>query len=278
MSWLRRRPSPPAEAPPDVRDWGPTFWPDFEQLVPPRSLWVGPTDPVSHFIRWAWEYRAYLVLLCGLHAQSRVLEIGCNHGRTMLGLVDLLRPPGRYEGFDILAEQIEFAQREIETRHPHLRFRHVDVFNGTYNPQGRTRAEEFVFPYDESSFDIAYAASVFTHLTPAATANYLRQLHRVLQPGGRCLLSFFLLDRYRGPGSSACSLYEFDHPLEGETGVAVHDPAHPEAVIAYSRERIEDLAGQAGLEVERTLPGFWTSSPGPLVSEQDLVLLRARSG
>jgi len=242
-------------------------------LVPPRDLWVGPQDPLVHFFRWAWEYRAYLGLLCNLRATSSVLEIGCNHGRTMLGLVGLLDPPGCYEGFDILAPQIEFAQREIQSRHPHLRFSIVDVFNGTYNPGGRVSAETLRFPYDSSSFDVAYAASVFTHLVPAAAANYLRETRRVLRPGGRCLFSFFLLDRYRGRGTSSCELYEFEHLIEG--GVATHDAERPEAVIAYSRARLEKLAADAGLRVERVLPGYWTASDDAVTNEQDLVVFVA---
>jgi len=277
MGWFRRRSSRETPPPEETRydRWSPTFWPDLEELVPPRDLWVGPDDPVSHFLRWAWEYRAYLVLLCGLRSSSSVLEIGCNHGRTMLGLVDLLRPPGRYEGLDILPAQVEFAQREIQSRHPHLRFTVADVFNGTYNPAGSVSADEFIFPYAEDSFDIAYAASVYTHLLPKTASNYFRETRRVLRPGGKCLYSFFVLDRYEGKGTSACDLYEFEHPVEGQPGVAVHDPANPEAVIAYSRDRIDDLARQAGLEVERILPGFWTATEDPVVSEQDLVLFRA---
>ena len=130
--------------------WGQTFWPDLEQLIPPRDLWVGPEDPVSHFLRWPWEYRAYLSLLCGLKPTSRVLEVGCNHGRTMLALVDLLRPPGKYEGFDILPAHIEFAQAEIQSRFPHLRFTHADVANTSYNPTGKISPDDFTFPYEDA--------------------------------------------------------------------------------------------------------------------------------
>lgn len=81
-----------------MRDWEPITWDDWERLIPPRSLWVGPADPLSHFLRWIWEYRAYLVLLCDLRSDSSVLEFGCNHGRTMLGLLSYLHPPGQYLG------------------------------------------------------------------------------------------------------------------------------------------------------------------------------------
>lgn len=35
---------------------------------------------------------------------------------------------------------------------------------------------------------------MFTHLSPADRDNYLREIRRVLRPGGRCFATFFLLD------------------------------------------------------------------------------------
>jgi len=170
--------------------WQPAIWPNWDDLVPPRDLWVGPSDPLSHFMRWIWEYRAYLSLLCGLREDSAVLEIGCNHGRTAMGLLDFVRPPGRYEGLDILPKQIEFAQRHIQAAYPHFRFTLANIFNAAYNPAGQISAAEYRFPYEDASFDIAYAASVFTHLLPADAAQYLKESRRVLRPDGTCCYSF----------------------------------------------------------------------------------------
>src|SRR5687768_9423544 len=75
--------------------------PEEDALVPPRHLWLGPRDPISHYYRWAWEYLAYLTLLCDLRRESSVLELGCGHGRTARGLLGYLRHPGRYVGLDV---------------------------------------------------------------------------------------------------------------------------------------------------------------------------------
>lgn len=261
-----------------MRDWGQIAWEDWETVVPPRELWVGKDDPVIHFLRWIWEYRAYLVLLCDLRTDSSVLELGCNHGRTMLGLLDYLKPPGQYEGFDIMPAQIEFARREIQQRYPAFRFTLADVENAAYNPTGTVTAETYTFPYHDGRFDIAYAASVFTHLLPPATRRYLLESARGLRPGGRCLYSFFLLDHYGGKGTSAAELYEFEHPVKGAPGVAVHDPRLPEQVVAYERAVVERMAHEAGLEVRRVLPGFWSTTEPWAVNEQDLVLLERPPG
>jgi len=47
----------------DVAD--PALYHHWQEAVPPRHLWVGPEDPLNHFLRWPLEYRAYLPLLCG---------------------------------------------------------------------------------------------------------------------------------------------------------------------------------------------------------------------
>jgi SAM-dependent methyltransferase len=250
-----------------------TVYSGWENLIPPRRLWVGPQDPSVHFFRWAWEYRAYLTLLCGLRETSAVLELGCNHGRTALGLLGYLKPPGRYEGLDIMPEQIAFAQRAIHPEYPNFNFTLADIQNGVYNPGGKFDAAEFRFPYPDETFDVAYAASVYTHLLPAVVENYLRETRRVLRKGGRCLFSFFVLDFYKGKGTSTCELYEFEHLLAGHDDVAVHDPAVPEAVIAYSRWFITRAAAAARLTVEQIQPGIWSRSESLQVNEQDLVVL-----
>jgi FkbM family methyltransferase len=264
---------PEPGAPPARGRWDPIFYQGWEQVIPDRSMWVGPEDPVSHFLRWPFEYLAYLTLLCDLKRDDSVLEVGCNHGRTMLALLDYLRPPGRYEGFDILASHIAFASEHIQS--PSFKFSYADIYNDAYNPTGAIDAADYRFPYEDGSFDCAYAASVYTHLLPAATANYLQETRRVLKDGGRCLYSFFILDFYEGTGTSAHPLYEFDGRLEGMDGVGVRDVQTPSAVIAYERAYLEELASEAGLRVARVLPGYWSAQGNYAVNEQDLVVLEA---
>ena len=269
LHWLGVRNGPAGV--PDVAE--PALYPEWEPVVPRRHLWVGPDDSLVHFVRWPLEYRAYLTLLCGLRTDSAVLELGCNHGRTALALLDYLRPPGRYEGLDILPEHIAFARREIQTRFPHFGFTVADVHNSTYNPAGRVPAESYRFPYPDASFDVVYAASLFTHLLPPATSNYLRESRRVLRPDGACLVSVFLLDDYRHRGPRATAAYRFDHRLDAFPGVATVNPRRPEDIVAYEAKRIRDMAEAAGFRVERMLPGYWSDVHALAVNEQDLVLL-----
>jgi SAM-dependent methyltransferase len=253
----------------------PKAWltPEEEALIPPRHLWIGPQDPISHYYRWIWEYLAYLTLLCDLHREASVLELGCGHGRTARGLLDYLREPGGYWGLDVDRQRIQDAQMRLEMRHPHFRFVWADVYNAHYNPEGSTTATSYVFPFPDAHFDVLYAASLFTHLLPDEAHNYFQQSRRVLKPGGTCLFSFFVLDHYRGIGTTISPLYEFDRLFPGHAGVAVRDLDHPDALIGYSVAELTSLAESAGLRIVRVIPGLWSQSPGVAVNEQDLVLL-----
>ena len=247
--------------------------PEEEELTPDRKFWQDPDQPIGYYYRWVWEYLAYLTLLCGITRTSRILEIGCHHGRTSRALLHFLRSPGEYHGFDVMAEQVAEAARILTSRAPNFQYKHVNVFNRHYNPGGTIPAAEFAFPYPDSVFDCVYAASIFTHLLPAETENYFRETRRVLAPTGKALFSFFVLDFYRGPGTAISPIYEFDHAYENNRDVAVKFPERPDDVIAYSRDRIEDYARNSRLRVLRIIPGLWSESPGVAVNEQDLVLL-----
>jgi SAM-dependent methyltransferase len=278
ISTLRRRlralwtaPSPPGRPAASEKPKG---WLDplEDALVPPRATWIGPDDSISHYFRWIWEYLAYLTLVADLHREDAVLELGCGHGRTGRGLLDYLRSPGRYAGLDVDRERILDAQSRIQARWPNFRFVWADVRNRHYNPDGAADASSYKFPFPDASFDVIYAASLYTHLLPEETKNYLRESRRVLKPNGRCLFSFFLLDQYRGPGTTISRLYEFPNPYPGHTGVAVRDPEHPDDIIAYSTATLKAYAEHAGLHIARVLPGLWSENPGWAVHEQDLIL------
>jgi SAM-dependent methyltransferase len=270
LRWLRSAPGAPATVAPHLK---PKAWlePEEEALIPPRDLWIGPEDPINHYYRWSHEYLAYLTILTDLHREQAVLELGCGHGRTARCLMDYLREPGRYVGLDVDRRRLEDAK--VRLGRPNFEFVWADVRNAHYNPAGAVAAEDYAFPFESRAFDVIYAASLFTHLLPGETRRYLREARRVLKPGGRCLFSFFLSDYYRGPGTSVSWVYGFDSPLPGHAGVRVRDPEHPDAVIAYPIASVTACAQDAGLRVERVLPGYWSNSPGLAVNEQDLVLL-----
>jgi len=47
-------------------------------------------------------------------------------------------------------------------------------------------------PFDRESFDIIVAISLFTHMRKADTEIYLREIYRLLRPGGRASITAFV--------------------------------------------------------------------------------------
>ena len=239
----------------------------------PRKLWIGPNDSITHYTRWIWEYLAYLTIVVGLQRQDAVLELGCGHGRLSRGLLAYLRWPGRYVGLDVNPAAIADAQKRITARFPNFEFVRADVRSREYNPSGKYEAWAYVFPFDRETFDVIYAGSLFTHLLPDETANYFQEAARVLKLHGRCLFSAFILDYYRGPGTTTSSNYDFEHTLPGHPGVATGSARFPDAAIAYKLDTLRALASSAGLHIERVLPGLWADSQTWATNEQDLLVL-----
>ena len=81
---------------------------------------------------------------------------------------------------------------------------------------GRITPEAFVFPYDDDVFDVAHLSSVFTHLLPTTIDHYLREINRVLRPGGRCVSTFFVLNDPTRAATPEHREVWFDH--EGPAG------------------------------------------------------------
>jgi SAM-dependent methyltransferase len=120
---------------------------------------------------------------------SNILDIGCGCGRTARFLVPNALVQS-YTGFDVVPEIIDWNHQYIQ---PYSRgrftFVHSDIYNGHYNPSGDLRSSEYAFPVSSSSVDIAFAASVFTHLLETDCQHYLAETARVLKPGGRLIAS-----------------------------------------------------------------------------------------
>lgn len=235
--------------------------------VPPRGLrFVGAGDYLGN----ARELLRYLDL-AAWDEESVILDVGCGTGRAALPLLGRLAG-GRYEGFDVSRSAVHWCRRELGRRDDRLHFRHVDVRSAEYNPRGAVEADAFRFPYDDATFDVVLAASVFTHLLTAAAARYVTETARVLRTGGLAVATFFLLDRESAAAiASGRAHYRFAHRL----GAArVESERHPEAAVAYPEELLRAHLSASGLEVvEPIRRGAWTGRPDGW-SYQDVVLAR----
>ena len=245
-----------------------------DRLVPPRRLrgFVGDSD----FRATGDEFLELCVEVAQLQPDERVLDVGSGIGRMARPLAGYLRPPGAYEGFDVVPEGVAWCLRRYHA-HPHFHFQLADVRNGLYRPGAGVPAREYTFPFDDASFDFAFATSVFTHLLPDEADRYLGEMARVLRPAGRLLATFFVLDaagRHRtAPGGRVT--FAHDHG-----SYATDSLETPEDAVAYDEGWLRARLNAHGLELSGPIRlGTWSGLPEADTQQfQDVVLARPAGG
>jgi SAM-dependent methyltransferase len=250
-------------------------------IVDLKSLRARLSDPARRAEPWSFvhnvgngDFQAIGAMLlrnlqdhAGLRSEDQVLDIGCGNGRVAAQLAPLLRDEGGYVGFDISRRGIEACRRQFAGQ-PHMRFQHLDVWNGEYNAKGRVAELDTVFPAPDESVDLAFATSVFTHMRMPAVRRYLAETARVLRPGGRLAFTAFALE----PGREASDAFAF-RPFDATSSVV--DPRYPERAIGHRREALAEAAAEAGLRVSQFLRGYWTPV-GEYDGGQDLFVVVKR--
>ncbi|MGI8632058.1 MAG: class I SAM-dependent methyltransferase [Solirubrobacterales bacterium] len=102
-----------------------------------------------------------------LHGDETAVDLGCGIGRLTRALAD--RVPAVH-GFDVSAEMLRRA-RSLNPEHANITWHHGD---------GTT-----LRPLRSASVDAAISNVVFQHIPdPAITLGYVREIGRVLRPGG----------------------------------------------------------------------------------------------
>lgn len=217
----------------------------------------------------ALEFLRYFVDLCGLQREGNVLDVGCGIGRMAYGLVGYLTGRAQYFGFDVMAPAIATARATIGAGRPRFRFEHVDLANLMYHAAGVRSASTFAFPVTDRWADLVILTSVLTHLRAPEVRHYLNEIGRTLAPGGRALVTVFEFDsEVERLVAAGCS----QKPFFAWEGCWTIDAAVPEEALGYARRDLELWVAEAGLRIERRVPGTWCGRSGGL-SFQDLLVL-----
>lgn len=114
----------------------------------------------------AWYEKPAMLRLLGDVAGKRVLDVGCGSGPTT---TDLLARGADVSGFDVSSAMVAIARRGL--------------------PDADLRVHDLAdpLPWADDTFDAAVASLVLHYLPD--WSGPLAQLHRVLRPGGRLLVS-----------------------------------------------------------------------------------------
>lgn len=242
-------------------------YPINDELIPPEELiFVGSGD----FKSIGEEFLRHFTELGNLKPNETVLDVGCGIGRMAVPLTSYLNQDGGYEGFDIVDVGIDWCKGAITSKYPNFSFQLADIYNKNYNRSGKYKAAKYRFPYENETFDFVFLTSVFTHMLPKDMENYLAEIARVLKKGGRCLITFFLLNEESLHLSSiGKSTLDFKYSL-GSARIA--DKKIPEAAVAYYESSVLTLFEKYGLEIKQpTHYGIWCGRISHL-SYQDIII------
>ena len=243
-----------------------------DSLVPPIRL-IGYRASLA-FKKNGEEFFKYYIELCGLKSSDKILDVGCGVARKAVPLTRYLDETGRYEGFDIIKAEIDWCKKSISTKYPNFHFQQVDVFNKCYNPKGTYRASEFRFPFEDECFDFVVLGSVFTHMLPEDVEKYLSEISRVLKKGGRCLITFFLLNE---ESLELIRAQKTSQNFEYECGpYRTITPDMPEDSIGYDEPYILNLYEKCSLKIKEPIRyGYWCERKD-FLSYQDIIIATKR--
>lgn len=215
--------------------------------LPPRRLMVrvAMTADADWFLRSGHAGYDAIAAHVDLGNVTSVLDFGCGCGRVTRYFKEFA---GDVAGSDVSAPAVAWCRDNL----PFGRFE----TNGLAPP----------LAFDDEQFDLVYALSVFTHLTADLQLAWRDELRRVLEPGGRLLITTH--GRSYVPRLDAAERDAFER---GELVVRWGEVAGSNLCSAYHPERYlrETFAdGFTFLELE---PEGARGNP-----TQDLVLLQKR--
>jgi SAM-dependent methyltransferase len=199
-----------------------------------------------------------------------ILDVGSGIGRKTFPLTNYLSDDGEYWGLEVNKTGVDWCKKKISKRHPNFHFQVIDVYHSSYNPQGSQKGSEYEFPFPEDYFDFVVVCSVFTHIFPAEVENYLGQISRVLKPGKRCLITYFLLNQESMElVANGKSSLDFKYT---EGVCRTMDLLNPEAAVGYEENYILDLYQKFRLTVKTPIHyGSWCGRSSYL-SYQDIII------
>jgi SAM-dependent methyltransferase len=222
---------------------------------------------------WCWAIGIFQALI---HAHlprrpdPRILDVGCGTGLLAIASEPCLGERGRYLGIDVSRADVEFCRAHYPS--PAFSFQVLEARHPVYAPEHEAGQRPWDVP--DASIHLATALSVWTHFAEGDGLFYFCELDRVLRPGGRAILTCFLLDdAYRAslPRAPGASLFHatprerwvFEVPARGSP-----DWLHPawarvpEEAIGVTPAGLERMRAGTRLRLLDSHPGTWREAPG----------------
>ncbi|OXA93735.1 hypothetical protein B0A62_12550 [Flavobacterium hydatis] len=237
-------------------------------MVPNKGdIFIGSGD----FVQQGKHHLKLLMEYAKLEPNHSVLDIGCGIGRVAVPLTNYLLADSKYEGFDLVKKGINWCKNNITSNFPNFNFQHIPLNNDLYSLTNQ-KAENFIFPHKENSFETVFLFSVFTHMQPLEVQNYLNEIYRVLKSGGKCLATFFVYDE-KNEDMISKDNGTFIFPYKKE-GYRLMNEKVPSANIAFNEEYLNKMVDLSNLKLENKIYGTWSKRGNQsLVDFQDILVL-----
>lgn len=262
---------------------------DRKQILRTKNIRLIPGEAHRRGGKYAYAEWAHVIgifqtlmyLNLARQENNHILDVGCGTGLLAIAGEPFLGEEGKYTGIDVMRPDIEFCRSHYPAER--YEFIHFDVANPTYAP--KQKGARLPWPVASDSIDLLTALSVWTHLAEEDALFYFREISRVLRPGGRAIVTFFLLDEaYReslGRRSeqkgrfhmTSQNLWIFNQPTYGsDAWFHLEWIPVPEDAIGVTEQGLDRLCAHAGLEVIARHQGNWKEIPG--IFFQDVLIFR----
>lgn len=189
------------------------------------------------------RFRQEVLKLAAIAPGQRVLDVGCGTGTQTIAIARQVAPGGSVTGVDVSPEMLASARRRSAQAGVAIEFRHSDAT---------------ALPFPDQSFDRVMMCMAMHMLPEADRSACLRELARVLAPGGRLVL----ID-YAGPLAQRSSLMSRHGPHGRFDLNRLREPVELAGLHAVSIQPMEwlDMHLLQGTKASRPLPSAPSMRP-----------------
>jgi SAM-dependent methyltransferase len=233
---------------------------DVKKLVPDSDIrnWVGPFNDKEYYYNLGKYQSENIIQWLSVKPEDKILDLGCGCGRIAIHFLNYLNEEGRYIGIDSNKELLSYCKDHITSACQNFQFQHADVYNGAYSPQGKIKAQDFIFPLEDESMDIIILWSVFTHMYLTDIASYLKEIHRVLKKGGLVIASLNLNNPFTKQQIDAKKSH-LDIKYAIADGLYSLDTVVSERGFAHDEDKVKELYWGKGFLIKEIKYGIWSS-------------------
>lgn len=119
------------------------------------------------------ELREKTVGAAGVKAGHSVLEIGCATGSLAIAAAKAAGPTGKTCAIDVIPEMVEYSVNKAKKEGIQIDFREASIV---------------AIPYEDNAFDVVLSSFMIFHMSDDTRNKGIKEIFRVLRPGGQYLV------------------------------------------------------------------------------------------